>query len=102
MIGLIWPHMELTEAKAWIQKQEGRALELVSSLSDINSWSYNPQGIQKIRTEILKAFSPLNSFQEELESALIFSKRVESSRKVLLGGHLDTVHTAESPFQACF
>lgn len=101
MIGLIWPHMELSEAKAWIQKQEGRALELVSSLSDINSWSYNPQGIQKIRTEILKAFSPLNSFQEELESALIFSKRGESSRKVLLGGHLDTVHTAESPFQVC-
>ncbi|MFV0340010.1 MAG: M20/M25/M40 family metallo-hydrolase [Parachlamydiaceae bacterium] len=93
--------MELSAAKAWVKGQEVAAIQLLSSLSEINSWSYNPQGIQKIRTEILKVFSPLNSFQEELETVLKFSKRMDASKKVLLGGHLDTVHASDSPFQAC-
>jgi glutamate carboxypeptidase len=101
MIGLIWPHMELSAAKTWVKGQEEAAIQLLSSLSEINSWSYNTQGIQKIRTEISKAFSPLNSFQEGLESVLKFSKRMHAKKKVLLGGHLDTVHTSDSPFQAC-
>lgn len=93
--------MGISLAKNWIAEHENEGMALVSTLSSINSWSHYPEGIKKTRSEIIHAFGALNSFHEEVGPLLSFRKRKDAPKQVLLGGHLDTVHATDSPFQSC-
>lgn len=100
MVQLVSAIMGLSLAKNWIVENESEGIALVSTLSGINSWSHHPEGIKKCRMALIQAFASLNSFQEDVGPLLAFSKRNKAPKQVLLGGHLDTVHSNDSPFQS--
>lgn len=88
------------------------------SWADINSGTTNLAGLSQMRQVLKEAFLPLGCSVEEVElppyaclndegvlvrqplgKALYFSKRPEAARQIFLGGHMDTVYQADSPFQ---
>lgn len=81
----------------WIEKQKGEALNLLKKWANINSWSHNANGLNQMAAEIKKVFAPL----ADTSSNLSFLKRKEAPKRILLGGHMDTVYPPESPFQTC-
>lgn len=85
----------------WIDSQKEKAILLLKKWACINSWSENSSGLKKMGREIVRLFSPLSDQFEEKEETLCFSKRKDSFRKILLGGHMDTVFPPYSPFQKC-
>jgi glutamate carboxypeptidase len=85
---------------------------------NINSGTGNLLGLSSMLTELKEAFSPLEPAMEEVElkpyacindrgepceqplgKALVLRKRESAPIQVFLGGHMDTVYPANSPFQ---
>lgn len=85
------------EGLKWIEEQREWALELLIKWACINSWSYNSKGLDQMKKSIKEIFDPLADSVNELE----FVKRSFAKKKILLGGHLDTVYPPHSPFQFC-
>lgn len=102
----------------WIEAQGTRFESSLESWCAINSGSHNPNGIKAFASEVIEAYAPLSADVEtvvlptfesiddrgdttlfETAPALVFSKRPEASRQVLLAIHLDTVYPETSPFQ---
>ena len=102
-----------------LSSQEKGIIELLERWVNINSWSENPEGLEKMTEVLEEAFSSLNGVIERLPlpprkkidtrgniteiasgSALSIKKRPEAPFKVLLAGHLDTVYPTYSPFQS--
>lgn len=94
-------------------------VEQLEALVNINSYSLNNAGIQKVATELRQLFSELDTCsehislpawermgfdgeitQQPLADALLFRKRPEAPRQILLTGHMDTVFPLDSPFQS--
>lgn len=103
---------------SWIEKQEENALKNLLKWSSLNSWSENLSGLAKMEKTIFSLFKNLKSnstveklpdwnrlnekgipFKTPLGNTLIFSKREHLKKKVLFGGHMDTVFPTFSHFQ---
>lgn len=95
----------------WIDDQKDLALQLLKSWAEINSWSHNLAGLKTMTHELKKHFSPLGDKIEEvplppwekkderglpyevpLGSALVITRTLPSKKKILFGGHMDTVY----------
>lgn len=82
-------------------------IALVQSFANINSHSYNPEGIEELIIKVREAFSRLYPEQTRVirlkkNPCLLISKRSEAPLQLYFGGHLDTVFSKKSPFQtAC-
>jgi glutamate carboxypeptidase len=100
------------EMLAWIDRQQGRMLEMVRAWARISSWSLDPQGLAAMRRAVSEAFGPLGPVERvpvatrtaigddgrETTTPLGDAIRVRGgdgpadSPRVLLGIHMDTVY----------
>ncbi len=102
----------------WLSSQHEAMVDLLTHLAEINSGSENSEGLMRMADELNVAFTPLNaSFiriplppRQKINSqgdiihlpqsdALLWKKRPEIAKSVLLAGHMDTVYPPHSPFQ---
>lgn len=102
----------------WINTQQERMIDLVSSWANINSHSDNLDGLAKMLSALKTAFSflegeirviplpsrqKINSKGEIIEisngEALSITKHPNAPIKIFLAGHMDTVYPTTSPFQ---
>ncbi len=110
--------MNKIEAFEWIDTQHDRMVETVLAWSNINSGSFNVEGVREMRKTLEKALAPLGGEAEVLEVAPLQSvsktgeleeiplaevlrirKRPNAPIKVALSGHMDTVFPKGSHFQ---
>lgn len=101
-----------------LSKQQ-RMVEQLKRWANINSWSENPEGLEKMAAVLEEDFSILNGRVERLplpprkkidsrgnrveipaSPALSIKKREDAPIKILLAGHFDTVYSPESSFQS--
>ncbi|CCB86161.1 putative uncharacterized protein [Parachlamydia acanthamoebae UV-7] len=102
----------------WIQGEQEDLVALLETWTNINTSSFNLEGLQKQTTLLKEAFSKLGGHVEEialppceqidskgkwrqkpLGKALSIIKHPEAPIQVFLGGHMDTVFAPESAFQ---
>lgn len=110
--------MELNDIYKSIDERKDRMIQQVIDWCDINSGTYNVEGLDHMATTLKAAWSPLsdevaeltlspqedldksaNRFTNPIGKALVFSKRKNAKFRVLLSGHYDTVYAKESSFQ---
>ena len=109
-----------TEFGEWLKTQQPEMLETLKSWSNINSGSFNVDGINIMAPTIaeyaesclsvkatitqLPSISVMSDSGELIEKSigpvLQMSKRPEAKNRVLFCGHMDTVFPVESDFQA--
>ena len=101
-----------------IDNELEQMIATTTSWANINSGSYNVEGLKKVADLISKAFAALNAKQDILSlddissindngaleqiplgNALSFSKRLDAPITILFVGHMDTVFPKNSPFQ---
>ncbi len=87
----------------WIHGQKDPALSLLQELAEINSHSYNQQGLLRILNRLEDAFSILPAKMEKIllpEGKCALSLRKKGKGKpIFLCGHMDTVFPKEAAFQ---
>lgn len=110
---------QVQEILSWVSSQHERMLNLVIKWSSINSHSENLDGLKIMLETLKKDFTSLNGSMEilnlppritvsktghknvlESAKALRISKRRNSSKKILLNGHMDTVFPINHHFQS--
>lgn len=110
--------MTLPSIFKWIELQKENTIEMVQHWAEINSWTENTKGLNQMIEALEEAFSPLqgtitrhslpswnridakgHQYEVPLGQAIHISKRSDAAKKVLLGGHMDTVYPPHSPFQ---
>lgn len=103
----------------WIRAQGPAQRDELLRLSNINSGSYNADGVNRVAQRVERLFAPLGATVEHIAlpahrvttdrgdvrempvgRALRLRLRPDAKLKVFLAGHLDTVFGAEHPFQA--
>lgn len=106
------PHLQ------WIDGQESRMIDLLIRWANVNSGTQNLQGLNEVLALLEEEFSQLSgeseritlepqqledsagtSVQVPLGSALLIRKRATAPLRLLLCCHMDTVYTADHPFQ---
>lgn len=106
------------EVMLWINRQKTKMIKQTEEWSNINSGSDNIEGLNNILKLLKFSFSTLEGSlktvplppKQILDSegnivnffsgnALLITKRPEAPIQILLGGHMDTVYPASSPFQ---
>lgn len=94
----------MEEGINWIESQKNTSLTTLIQWAEVNSWSKNPEGLNKMAYLLNEAFSPIADTCGEImipNKLLFFSKRNSAHKKILLGGHMDTVYPPSSSFQLC-
>ncbi len=103
----------------WLNHQKEHMKDLVTTWGNINSHTFNYQGLEKQLNLLKKSFQLLEAEVKEIDlpqqhivdehgskstralgKALHFVKRKDAHQKVLFGGHMDTVYPITSKFQA--
>ncbi|WP_133138645.1 hydrolase [Legionella genomosp. 1] len=101
-----------------LRERQPEMIQQLLRLCEINSGTTNPNGLADIHSELHRIFSPLadsiesvsfpplhsidmngNSQRLVCGDALFIRKRPELKRRILLGGHMDTVYHVNHPFQ---
>jgi len=104
-----------------IQSRESAMIENTISLSNINSGSFNLNGVKHVQNELARLFGelseeyeeiPLDNFERmtnsgaieriELAPAQVFRSRPQAPLQILCTGHSDTVFPESSAFQECW
>lgn len=102
----------------WIDSQKQTLMQRVKQWVAINTFSWNVQGLNQLLPLLQSAFKSLegestsiqipsqekmgsdgNMHMQPLGQALVIRKRTEAPIQILLGGHIDTVYSPDSPFQ---
>lgn len=102
----------------WIHTQHDVLLSRLKHWVEINTYSLNVQGLQKLAEVLRSSFeilgssmtshslSPINRIDQEgssqslpLGPVLVMRKRPHARKMILLGGHFDTVYPPDHPFQ---
>lgn len=103
-----------------VNGRQSAMMQLVESLCNVNSGTMNLAGLDKVKQELVAAYSPLGGELElrdcdprqvvddsgelvssPLGQAIHIVKRPEAAKKVLLCIHMDTVYGVDHPFQTC-
>jgi glutamate carboxypeptidase len=93
-------------------------LSILESWVSVNTGTDNLEGLDAFKDILIRAFLPLNAHLEIIDlpgrtvvsdhgdtlikpvgKALVFTKRPDVRPRVLFSGHMDTVFSAQSPFQ---
>lgn len=104
----------------WLDSQSATMLQLVESLANINSGTFNLDGLQKVTDYLTAEFSKLDGDlailksrpqlsintsgkpeEQTLGDIIHISKRSDAKKKILLCIHMDTVYSKDHPFQKC-
>lgn len=110
--------IEYTPYLDWIDKQQDRMYQRLITLADMNSGTFNIDGLDQVLQKLSGLLGPLGGEQDtislkpmkqvgargEIEQvplgkALRIRKRTGASIQVFLGVHMDTVFQTDSPFQ---
>lgn len=102
----------------WLKQQHVAMVEQLLAWCQINSGTFNLDGLHQMSTVLEQAFSVLDAKVEYIEPAeyirindegkpvttrlgkiLSFVKRPEAPIQILLCGHMDTVYSIDNPFQ---
>jgi len=101
----------------WIAKQESEMVRFLETITNINSGSFNKEGIARLARIFDAELSKLGFATSNLSGGLIemphcpnsaldfdvadhlLATRIGSGARLLLMGHMDTVFPADSPFQ---
>lgn len=108
------------EALSWLDDKQDSMLDLIVELCDINSGTFNLEGLKKVRTRVFEEFVTLGGGFEvvnpepwltvddrgesetgESGQILHFWKYPDAAKKVMLCIHMDTVYGADHHFQKC-
>jgi glutamate carboxypeptidase len=104
----------------WLNGQGDAMLQLVEKLANVNSGTFNLDGLKTVADCLTNEFSNLggnlamfesrpqfsinsmgNSEQQPLGDIIHITKRSQSEKKILLCIHMDTVYSKDHPFQRC-
>ena len=106
---LLWPgtlSQEEATAVHVIDRNAGAAVELLEKIVNINSGTYNPQGVVAVGRVIEPEFEALgfttrwiNMDAVQRAPHLVAERKGNRGKHILLIGHLDTVFEPSSPFQ---
>lgn len=107
-----------TPLLAWIDGQHDEMSRLVTEWGNVNSHSYNIEGLDELRRRVARSFEILKGEIRDvplqphavidakgeqddvaLGRMLLIRKRPTASIQVLLGIHIDTVYPKDHPFQ---
>src|SRR5215210_284424 len=102
----------------WVDSQQARMTSMVIHWANINSGTYHLAGLYNLANVLQLDFAGLGAQMQRVElppqrvidsrgreqeqplgNLLVFRKRPEAKRRVLLCIHMDTVYAADSPFQ---
>jgi len=89
----------------WLSTQFDPMVALVETWGNINSFSYNREGLTRMLKAVEETFSStLNPHEKQILDfqngpGLLLKKRKDAPLKLFLGGHIDTVFPPEHPFQ---
>jgi len=89
---------EISSIRSFVESQMPATWELLRQMVGINSWTLNPDGVNRLAKFTAEAFAPLGFTAEFVPSAnpafgkhLVLTRRGKSSRSIALISHLDTV-----------
>lgn len=104
----------------WLNGQGDAMLQLVEKLANVNSGTFNLDGLKTVADCLTNEFSNLggklavfesrpqfsinsmgNSEQQTLGDIIHITKRSQAEKKILLCIHMDTVYSKDHPFQRC-
>jgi glutamate carboxypeptidase len=108
------------EALRWLDDKQDSMLDLIVELCNINSGTFNLDGLEKVRSRLVEEFSTLDGEIKVVESQpwktvddrgdeetgesgpiLHVTKWPDAKTKVMLCIHMDTVYGSDHPFQKC-
>src|SRR5438874_9335051 len=88
--------------KTYLDQQLPAALEILRQMVGINSFTSNPEGVNRLARFTAECFAPLGFTAEHVSSTnpefgahLIMTRRGKSSQSVAMISHLDTVFPPE-------
>lgn len=92
---------------AWVDLHAAEAEALVEELANVNSGTLNPAGVRQVGDRFARELAALGftvrwiDMPAEMHRAghLVAERSGDAGPRVLLLGHLDTVHEPSSPFQ---
>jgi len=90
---------------AWVDAHRGEAVDLLERMTNINSYTLNPEGVKAVADVLAPRFEALGFDVRWIDGAAfdraghLFAERRGSGTNMLLIGHLDTVFERDSPFQ---
>lgn len=89
---------------SWIDTQYNEMIHLLELWANINSYSHNYLGIEKLINQLKEAFQRLEPDQIAIlpfdkNKGLFLKKRESAPIQIYFGGHLDTVYPPECHFQ---
>ncbi len=86
----------------FLEKEKPAALEFLRQMVGINSWTLNPDGVNRLAKFTAENFAPLGFIAEFVPSKnpkfgnhLVLTRKGKSSRSVAMVSHLDTVFPSE-------
>ncbi len=90
------------ELKSWLTGRLPAALEWLRRMVEINSWTENREGVNRLAALTAEAFAPLGFAAERVPSRnpawgdhLVLTRRGASARNIAMISHLDTVFPPE-------
>jgi len=90
---------------SFVTEHAEKQLELVTALSNQNSYTYNPEGTNRVADMVLEAAGGLFPHHEVIEETETGHHHILRTgtrpRAIYLLGHLDTVFPPDHPFQTC-
>lgn len=111
---------DITPYLDWIDSQQPIMENLLIKLAEHNSGSDNLEGLSHVLQMLFEATLDLKGDRSSLKlpptpvyspngetstkensPALLIRQRIKAPLRILLGGHMDTVFSASSPFQKC-
>lgn len=94
--------MDAMHIKGFVEQNMPATWELLRQMVEINSWTLNPEGVNRLARFTAKAFAPLGFTAEFVPSEnpafgnhLVLTRRGRSSRSLAMISHLDTVFPPE-------
>src|SRR5215475_2547644 len=88
--------------KPYLESKLPEALELLRQMVDINSFTINKEGVNRLARFTADAFAPLGFTAEfvpaqnpEFGNHLVLTRRGKSDRNIAMISHLDTVFSEE-------
>ncbi len=110
----------LLEESTWLDAQQQAMIDLVIELCDINSGTFNLEGLKKVAEILVREFSELGGDLQVLDSdvhrmvnddgqdieqplgqMIHISKWPDAEKRILLCIHMDTVYGTFHPFNHC-
>lgn len=94
--------MQTTELMGWFEGRLPRALELLRRMVEINSFTGNPEGVNRLGKLTAESFAPLGFTAEFVQSTnpawgkhLVLTRRGSGTTGMAMISHLDTVFPPE-------